>query len=64
MNKLIGLVLFLISLPMAAQEMRWKNVTALNFAATNGTDKENALLSTHPHRAGTTRLKQQLCNFR
>ena len=43
MKNFIGLVLFLISLPMAAQEMRWENVTALNFAATNGTDKENAL---------------------
>ena len=35
--------MFLISLPLGAQEMRWENVTALNFAATNGTDKENAL---------------------
>lgn len=43
MKYFIGFVLFLISLPMAAQDMRWENVTALNFAATNGTDKENAL---------------------
>ena len=43
MKKLIGLVLFLISLPLGAQDMRWENVTALNFVATNGTDRENAL---------------------
>ena len=35
--------MFLIGLPVAAQEMRWENVTALNFVATGGTDKDNAL---------------------
>ena len=34
---------WLLSIPMNAQEMRWENVTALNFVATGGTDKENAL---------------------
>ena len=46
MKKLIGLVLFLISLPVAAQEereMHWENVTTLNFVAKNGSDKEHAL---------------------
>lgn len=43
MKKLIGLIFFLISLPMGAQEMRWENVTALNFVVTGGADKENAL---------------------
>lgn len=39
-------LLSLLSLSVAAQEereMRWENVTALYFAATNGTDRENAL---------------------
>ncbi|MBR1546512.1 MAG: hypothetical protein IJ633_06950 [Prevotella sp.] len=36
----IGLVLSLMSLPAVAQEeMKWENVTALYFAATNGTDR-------------------------
>ena len=43
MKKLIGFVMFLISLPLAAQDMHWENVTVLNFVATGGTDKENAL---------------------
>jgi hypothetical protein len=38
-------LLSLLSLSVAAQEraMRWENVTALYFAATNGTDRDNAL---------------------
>ena len=38
-------LLSMLSLSVAAQEreMRWENVTALYFAATNGTDRENAL---------------------
>lgn len=38
-------LLALLSLSVAAQEreMRWENVTALYFAATNGTDRDNAL---------------------
>ena len=47
MKKFIGLVLFLISLPVVAQEeeveMHWENMTTLHYVATNGTDKENAL---------------------
>ena len=41
---ILGLAL-LCFLPLAAQEreMRWENVTALYFAATNGTDRDNAL---------------------
>ena len=39
-------MVLLLCLPVAAQEereMHWENVTVLNFAATGGTDKENAL---------------------
>ena len=38
-------LLFLLSLSVSAQEreMHWENVTALYFAATNGTDRENVL---------------------
>ena len=42
----IILLLTLISLPVVAQEeeeMHWENITTLHFAATGGTDKENAL---------------------
>jgi hypothetical protein len=42
---IFGLAL-LCFMPLGAQEereMRWENVTALYFAATNGTDRENAL---------------------
>lgn len=41
----LTLVLLMFFLPVGAQEreMHWENVTALHFAATNGTDKENAL---------------------
>ena len=44
-NIILGLVL-LCFLPLGAQEereMRWENVTALYFAATNGTDREKTL---------------------
>ena len=38
----LGLIVGLV--PAGAQrEMRWENVTALYFAATNGTDRDNAL---------------------
>jgi hypothetical protein len=42
---IVGLLLSLLCLPVEAQdkEMRWENVTALNFAATGGTDREAAL---------------------
>ena len=42
---IVGLLLSLLCLPVGAQdkEMRWENVTALNFAATGGTDREAAL---------------------
>lgn len=42
---ILGLALLCL-LPLEAQEereMHWENVTALYFAATNGTDRENAL---------------------
>ena len=44
-NIILGLWL-LCFLPLGAQEereMRWENVTALYFAATNGTDREKTL---------------------
>ena len=43
---IIGMMLTLLCLQVEAQEereMRWQNVTSLTFAASNGTDKENAL---------------------
>ena len=46
-NKYACVTLFvmgwLLSCPVNAQEMRWENVTVLNFAATGGTDREAAL---------------------
>ena len=47
MNKLKTIAIgLLLTLPVAAQEereMHWENVTVLNFVATGGTDRENAL---------------------
>lgn len=49
LKTIIGLVLSLLCLPVVAQEdeeeveMHWENITTLYFAATGGTDKENAL---------------------
>lgn len=45
MRKLVIALLTLLCLPVGAQEyeMRWENVTTLNFVATNGSDKEHAL---------------------
>lgn len=42
---IVGLLLSMLCLPVEAQdkEMHWENVTVLNFAATNGTDRTKAL---------------------